>query len=94
MVRKIARFALVFLIVLGLAGCSPGNILKGSIIMMDGQDTPKEHIRLWVARMGSNTEGTLYEVDDRQRFSIELAEDGEYLIEGVVVNDPGFTQSS
>lgn len=90
MARKIIGLALTILTVLGLAGCSAGNVLKGSIKMLEGQDTPKDRIMLWVARVGSNKDGTLYEVDDTQRFSIELSEDGEYLIEGVVVNDPGF----
>jgi hypothetical protein len=86
MVRKIISLALAFLTLLGLAGCSSGHTLKGSIVMLEGQNTPK----LWVARIGSNEDGTLYEVDDKLRFSVELSEDGEYLIEGVVVNDPGF----
>jgi hypothetical protein len=90
MVRKIISLTLAFLAVLGLAGCGSGHTLKGSIVMLEGQSTPKDRIKVWVVRVGSNEDGALYEVDDRLRFSVELTEDGEYLIEGVVINDPGF----
>jgi len=90
MIRKIIRLSLVFLLAAGLTGCGTGNVLRGSVTMPEGNDTPADRIRIWVFQVGSNTEAMLYEVDVKLGFSIELTADGEYLIEGVVPGDPGF----
>jgi hypothetical protein len=93
MARKIvslALAALVALAVLGLSGCGAGNVLKGSLTMPKGADTPREHVKLWVFRLDSGKDPVLYAVDKDLRFKITLAGDGEYLVEGVVDNDPGY----
>jgi hypothetical protein len=93
MARKIVNLALAALIalaVLGMSGCGAGNVLKGSLTMPKGSDTPRERVKLWVFRLDSGKDPVLYALDKDLRFSITLAEDGEYLVEGVVDNDPGY----
>lgn len=93
MARKIVSLALgtlVALAVLGLAGCGAGNVLRGSVTMPKGSDTPQERVKLWVFQLDSGKDPVLYALDKDLRFKITLAEDGEYLVEGVVDNDPGY----
>jgi hypothetical protein len=93
MAQKIVSLALAALLVLavvGLSGCGAGNVLKGSVTMPKGSDTPRERLRVWVFRLDSDKDAVLYALDNALRFQISLAEDGEYLVEGIVENDPGF----
>lgn len=90
MIRKMIRLTLAFLLTASLAGCGTGNVLSGSVVMPEGNDMPVDRIRIWVFQVGSGSEATLYEVNEKLGFSIELTADGEYLIEGVVPSDPGF----